>query len=185
MATQLWIGFGFLALLVIFFIFVCVVGLLLERKITRDLAPVLRFLMALCAGFSAWFIAGGITVEMHLKSQNGTLAVSAVSGFGLFFLVWMGSKLTPGLGPGVSFTIVDGWTFQETVDTVLKAANGLADYDGFDSNELSARMNGREISANSMSEGIGLVRLATSKTNAIRAYDVVRKDSVFHLKIKK
>jgi hypothetical protein len=185
MATQLWIGFGFLTLLVIFFIVICLVAILGKRTIPPELGPILRVLMGLCAGFSGWFIAGGITVDYHWTSQTGTLGVSAVSGFGLAVVVFVLSKYTPGLKGGVSFTIVDGWTFQETVETVLKAAKGLADYDGFKSSELSAPMKGQEISASSMSEGIGLLRLATSKTNAIRSYDVVRKDSVFHLKIKK
>ena len=178
MSATLWIGFGFLVALVIFL--VC--SFFFTPKLTDDQRAILKFLLALCAGFSGGFLTGGALFEMH-KTGPTTIGISGTAGFALFFVVWFFYPKVFKLADGFQCSIPVGWTFQDAVDSITQAEAGVANYVGFTPQELGAHMKAKDVSSKSVSEAIGQLRLMTAKTNAVRPYEVTKKGSVYNLTI--
>lgn len=179
MAATLWIGFGFLALLVIFLM----ASFFLTPRLTADQRGTLKFLSSLCAGFGGGFLTGGALFEMHKAAGATTFTVSGTAGFALFLVVWFFYPKVFKLDDAFEFSIPSGWTFRDTVEAITQNQKGVAEYKGFTPEELSAPMQGRKISSKSPSDGISQLRLATVQANAVRPYDVARQDSVYRLTV--
>jgi hypothetical protein len=180
MTTPLWIGFGFLVLLVIFLI--C--SFFFTPKLTDDQRGTLKFLSALCAGFSGGFLTGGALFEMHKTAGATTFEISGTAGCALFFVVWFFYPRVFRLDDGFLFSIPPGWTFRDTVDGMAQTKGGVSDYKGFTDSELGAPIKSRSISSRSLSEAIVQLRLITDVANAVRPYDVTQEGSVYRLTVR-
>ena len=180
MTAPLWIGFAFLALLVIFLM----VSFFLTPRLTPDQRGTLKFLSSLCAGFGGGFLTGSALFEMHKATGSTTFTVSGTAGFALFLVIWFFYPRVFKLDDGFEFSIPSGWTFREVVDAMTSGSKGVNEYQGFTAEELSAPIQGRRISSKSLSEGITRVRLITVQMDAVRPFDVTREDSVYRLKVR-
>jgi hypothetical protein len=180
MTPQLWIGFGFLLLLVLFLIW-SIVGL---PTLTDDQRTRLKFLSALCAGFSGGFLTGSALFEMHKTVGTTTFAISGAAGCALFFTVWFFYPRVFRLKDGSNISIPAGWTLRDGAQRLAQTAAGASDYEGFTTGELNAPLKSQKLAFKSVSEGIVLLRLITVTPDAVRPYDVVQQGSVYRLVIR-
>ncbi len=177
MSTPLWIGFGFLMLLVIFLI--C--SFFFAPKLTDDQRGTLKFLSALCAGFSGGFLTGGALFEAHKTAGTTTFGISGTAGCALFLVVWFFYPRVFRLNDGFEFSIPAAWKFRDTVDGMTKSTGSVSEMLGFTTQELNAPIRSRTISAKSLSEAILQLRLITIEPDAICPYDVTQQASVYRL----
>ena len=85
LSHQLWIGFGFVVLLVAFLIF----AFFVKENLTPDQRNILRFLTSLCAAFAGALITGDALFRLEGAVGKGTnVVISGVAGIALFFVVW-------------------------------------------------------------------------------------------------
>jgi len=139
MTPQLWIGFAFLALLVLFLIIAYFKG----EANSQSQYTTLRFLTALCAGFAGGFLTGDALFKMDQTMASGlTIGISGTAGCALFFAIWFSYPKLNLLHPPdtFGFSIPSGWTFKDTVDRLVFAANGIAQLDGFTNDQLQLIM---------------------------------------------
>lgn len=87
------------------------------------------------------------------------------------------------LANALQFSIPKDWTFQDVIDTMVSIKAALCDYQGFTPDELNAKIQARQIAAESLTEAILQLRLMTVTPGAVRRYEVVRKGSMFLLQI--
>lgn len=180
MTAPLWIGFGFLALLIIF-----VIGsFFLTPKLTADQRGTLKFLSSMCAGFAGGFLTGGALFEMRKATGGTTLTVSGTAGFALFLVVWFFYPKVFKLDDGFEFSIPSGWTFREAVEAMTSTENGVNEFQGFTVDELKAPLQGRKISSKSLGAGIQQLRLITLRAEAVRPYEVTKQDTVYRLTVR-
>ncbi|HZR31144.1 MAG TPA: hypothetical protein VFA76_04750 [Terriglobales bacterium] len=180
MTTPLWIGFSFLALLVIFLI--C--SFFFAPRLTDDQRGTLKLLSSLCAGFSGGFLTGGALFEMHKTAGTTTFGISGTAGCALFLVVWFFYPRVFKLDDGFEFSIPNGWTFRDTVDRMAQTRHGVSEWRGFTAQEMSALIQRRQISSESLSDAIGQLRLMTVTPDAVRPYDVTREGAVYRLTVR-
>jgi hypothetical protein len=178
--ATLWIGFGFLALLVIFLM--C--SFFLRPRLTDDQRTILKFLTALCAGFSGGFFTGTALFEMHKTVGSTTFGISGAAGCALFFVVWFFYPKVFQLQDGFEFGIPNGWSFRDTADRMTETRNRVVEYNGFRPEELGAAMQNRRITSASLTEGIKQLRLVTVVAGSVRPYDVVEQGTIYSLTIR-
>ncbi|HYR78166.1 MAG TPA: hypothetical protein VEM96_20305 [Pyrinomonadaceae bacterium] len=178
---QLWIGLGFVIVLVTF----SIVAFFKAKTLTPDQRAILKFLCALCAGFAGALISGDALVRIEGSVNAGTkYSVMGSIGFGLFFVVWFFFPKVVGFPPGFNFTLPLGWTFRQTVDTFANNDGAVPNYEGFDERELDAPLKAWHLKTTDTSDAIRKLRSITENPNAIRKYDVTFDDSTYNLKIR-
>jgi hypothetical protein len=175
-SSTLWIGFGFLAALVVFL----GVTIYLPPKDNTGRAT-LKFLTALSAGFSGGFFTGDALFKYQQQIGGGVFGVSGTAGCALFFTVWFVYPKVFRLDDAINLDVPANWTFRNTVETV---AGAPCEYDGFNSEELQAPTRASKVSAQTPSEAIRQVRLITAVVNAVRPYEVQKGQSAYRLIIK-
>jgi hypothetical protein len=179
MTTQLWIGFGFLTALVIFLI----VSFFLAPRLTNDQRGTLKFLTALCAGVAGGFLSGASVFQGEWTTPTSKIALSGTAGFALFFVVWFFYPKVFKLDDAVALQIPPNCSFRQAVDLTAQSASAAADYRGFQPAELGAPMVAEHVSAKTLEELIGVLRLKTSSPGAIRDYKVARNGAVYRLTV--
>lgn len=179
MTPQLWIGFGFAALLVVFLIY----SVIWPPKADDTTRATIKFLTALCAGFAGGFITGDALFRMSGTVGGTEILVSGAAGCALFFAVWFFYPQVFRLRDGFTFSIPAGWTFRQAADTMAQTVNHLVDYDGFADTHLAAAMAAKTISSESVREAIANLRLAATTPEMLPKYEVEERGSVFHLKV--
>jgi hypothetical protein len=180
MTTPLWIAFGLLLLLVIFLI----ISFFLTPKLTADQRGTLKFLSALCAGFSGGFFTGDALFRLQKTAGNTTFALSGTAGCALFLAVLFFYPKVFKLDDSLNFSILPTWTFRSTVDAMVQIEGGAGEFRGFTAQELDAPMQGRTISSKSLSQAISQLRLLTVAADVVRPYDVTKQDSVYRLTVR-
>lgn len=181
MTAQLWIGLGFLTLLVIFLI----VSFFFTPKLSDDQRGTLKFLSALCAGFSGGFLTGDALFELHKTAGATNYTVSGTAGCALFLVAWFFYPKAFRFDDAIAFSIAQGSTFEKTVRDLAQSRKSAVDFVAFQTSELSAAMqNGAGGSAKTLAEAIAQLRYFTITSNAVRPYDVIQEGSVYHLKIR-
>lgn len=176
---QLWIGLGFAALLVVFFI----VAFFTKDQLSVGQIQILRFLSSLCAGFAGALIAGDALVKGDVPiGAAGTLAISGTAGFALFFLVWLTFDRTIVPPDSFSIRIPDGIQFKDVVNVIASQDGAVAELIGFLPEEASAILDGHQLTCKSPEEALELLRNLARTT--IRSYDVSRHSALITLKVK-
>jgi hypothetical protein len=174
--TTLWIGFGFLAALVVFLM----VSIYFPPTDNAGRAT-LKFLTALSAGFSGGFLTGDALFKYEQQIGGANIAVSGAAGCALFFTVWFVYPSVFRLDDAFSIDVPAGWSFRDTIETI---AHTPCDYIDFHSEELEAQTRAAKISAKTAEGAILQVRLITARLNSVRPYDVQKDENVYRLKIK-
>jgi hypothetical protein len=180
MTAQLWIGFGFLALLIVFLI----VSFFLKPHLTDDQRGNLKLLSALCAGFAGGFLTGGALFEMHKTTGGTTFGISGTAGFALFLTVWFFYPRVFSLPDGFAFAIAAGWTFRDTADRMAQSRASAIDWAGFSANELNAAMQNRGLATKSLAEALIQLGHLTVAANAVRPYDVAQDGALYRLRVR-
>ena len=181
--TQGWIGLGFVALLVIFFMVA-----FFMKNLTPSQEQILRFLAALCAGFAGALLAGEALFSMNTQLQQGSsLAVRGTAGFALFFAVWYGFRqVAHGLPSGpeaLSFSVPPGWTFRGAVDALATNDNAVAKFVDFPETALNTVLRAREIHTGNVTEAILALR-ELAEPGALPLYDVIFNVPTYQLRAK-
>lgn len=180
MNTLQWVGLGFAAALVIFFI----VAFFVAKRMTDDQRNLVRFLSALCAGF-----AGGLFIGDALFKMTGTLgsgakyAISGAGGFALFFVIWFFFPKATGFPDNGAISIPEGWTFRQAVDELSQIDSAVPAYEGFKAEELEAPLRAWKLKIKNVEGAIGQLRSITANASAIRKYIVKHEDSTYRLTI--
>jgi predicted PurR-regulated permease PerM len=180
MTPQLWIGFGFLALLVVFLI----ISFFLTPKLTNDQRATLKFLTALCAGFAGGFLTGSALFEMHMTKGATTFSISGAAGCALFFTVWFFYPKIFTLGPGFAFSIPANWSFKDSAEQIAQSQSAVVDWQGFKKEELDSPMQTRALSGRTAKDALLQLRLVTVNPSVVRPYDVEEDSSIFRLRIR-
>lgn len=145
MTPQLWIGLVFLAAVVIFLF----VAYFAKERDTQNKNNILRFLMALSAGFAGGFLSGDALFKLESQMSDGLkLTISGTAGCALFFTIWLTrsrQQQMPLLQDTFNFSILNGWTFEQTVRTIVRAARGVVDIKGFTPEQLSLILENTEL----------------------------------------
>jgi hypothetical protein len=181
MTIQLWIGFGFLALLVVFLMY----SVIIPPRSADSTRATIRFLTALCAGFAGGFLTGEALIHMEGAVGSTKYAISGAAGTALFFTVWFFYDQVIPLRPGFEFSIpAKNWTFRNAADTMARSVDSAVDFQGFSDKELTAQLQERKISSKTVSEAMSQLRLFTDPPGQIREYDVAEVGSIYQLKVK-
>jgi hypothetical protein len=180
MTPQLWIGFGLLALLVVFLI----VSFFLTPKLTDDQRATLKFLTSLCAGFSGGFLTGTALFSMQLTRGATTFSISGVAGCALFFTVWFFYPKIFALKPGFAFSVPSKWNFRQSAEQMAQSLGCVVEWQGFKREELDSPVQPRLLSGRTIRDGLLQLRLITTTPNVVRPYDVDEDGSIFRLRVR-
>jgi hypothetical protein len=180
MTTQLWIGFGFLALLVAFLIY----SVIVPPKTNNTTRATIQFLTALCAGFAGGFFTGDALFSLKGKMGGSEYAISGAAGCALFFTVWFFYPRVFPLANAFEFSIPKGWNFRSTTDKMAETISFVIDFQGFTDAELNAAVQERKVSTETVRAAIERVRLFTVTPGAVREYDVRENGSIYLLKVR-
>lgn len=179
MTTILWIGFGFLLFLLLFLTIT-----FFKKDLSQSQHNTLRFLTALCAAFAGGFIAGDALFKLNTEISNGTtIAISGTAGCALFFTVWFTySKFSPAIPEDCfNFSIPTGWTFQDTVDRIVTASQGVYEFKGFTTSELNLVLDSRELKTSSEIEAIKRLKYLCK---GLPDYDITVNNGIYIIKVK-
>jgi hypothetical protein len=177
MTPTLWIGFGFLAALVVFLI----ISFFIKDTSSPTQYNTLHFLTALCAGFAGGFLTGDALFKLDGTMANGIkVGLTGTAGFAAFFLIWLTypKRTLPVPKNAFNVTIPNGWTFEAAVDRIVKAAQGVHEFKGFSKEQLAYTLEGREIKTPSAVEAIKRLRYLCKQ---LPEYDVVYSDDIFKI----
>lgn len=176
---QLWIGFFFALLLVVFFI----VAFFKAKTLTADQRSILKFLAALCAGFAGALITGDALFRLQGNLGASTnVAVSGTAGAALFFTVWFFFPKVSGFPDAFHFSVPQGWTFRHTVLVLAQQEGAVPDYDGLTQDELDTVLTAGHLRTTDVTSAIRNLR--SFATKPIRAYDVIFEDAQYKLRLK-
>jgi hypothetical protein len=167
--SQFWVGCGFAIFLVIF----AVVAFFRRGKLEAHQWALLRFLLALCAGFAGGLISGEALFKLVQNwGVNNQMAVSGTAGFALFFTVWFTFPQLAGRPvDDYAFSLPDGWTFQDAATEIARQDQAVTDLSVFNAAELIANLKAGELrTKNVINALVSLQRLAAPGT--IRRYTV-------------
>lgn len=183
MNSLLWIGFGFVAAIVLFFMFTIYV----PPKRSPLTRKTMHFLTALCGALAGGFLTGGALLDVVWTKGAGKVSLSATAGFALAILVWWGyGKIPEDQGINVDDTatidIPPGWIFKSVVDSLITKLKAGVEYVGFTDEELNAELKPQQLQADGIIELLKSLRAVTVR-QAIRPYKVKKSKNVYQLKI--
>jgi hypothetical protein len=176
---QLWIGFGFVLFLIVFFM----IAFFKAKTLTSDQRTILRLLGALCTGFAGALFTGDALFNMEGSFGAGPkFAIRGAAGAALFFVVWFFFPKAAGFPDAFNFSVPARWTFKQTVDELAKQDGAVPDYDGLTKAELSEPLRAWHLEAKDVGAAMRLLRSITATPNAIRSYEVKLENSVYYLR---
>jgi hypothetical protein len=180
---QIWIGFGFVVGIVVFFM----VAYFVPPNSPNAFA-ILRFLCALCAGLAGALITGGALFELKAELSAGVnMMVQGTAGFAAFFAIWFTFPAPPGYIPltntDFNVSIPQGCTFQQAATVIANADNASVSFDSkFTSQELAAPLDGIQLHTKSPAAALDAIRLQAT-TVSIQMYRVVKNGASYSLVI--
>lgn len=156
MTPQIWIGFAFFATLLVFLIF----AFFKTGGISTQQSQILRLLSALCAGFGGAFLTGEAVVKIDAEYPGLKMAVSGTAGVGLFLLVWFTWKslLKDQIADSFSFSIPQGWTFEQVARTIAISGSGTIEFINFPADKLAIILPSQEIHTDDAKQALKRLR---------------------------
>lgn len=154
-------GLVFAALLILFFMIAFFRG----RNLSSGQLQILRFLGALCTGFSAGLFTGTATFQAQGVFAGLTILASGTAGCAGFMLVWFTWRPLPS-----NVSVVAGLTFKETARMVADTEPATVELIGFSTAHEAAAVRGK-LHASSTAEALGRLRLLVDGV-AIPEYQV-------------
>lgn len=185
MTPWLWIGFGFLAVLLIFLI----VSFFAAPNLTNDQRRTIKFLIALCAGFSGGFLTGGSLFQAKWTSATATIGISGTAGVAIFFAVFFTyNKFISGGGKpdgdnGLRIDIPTGWTFQQVANTVSSKDGAGTLFEGFTDAQKQTVLRNQPVTGETyinVLETLG----SLAQSGVIPPYTVTKQGGSYILKVK-
>lgn len=178
---QLWIGFGFATILVTFLI----IAFFIKERLSDDQRNILRFLCALCAGFSGALITGEALFNLNTSLGGSTkIAVSGSAGAALFFTIWFTFKTLAPPPDAYHFSIPSGWKFEMAVKAMVNQDDAIAELIDFNDSEKNAVLKPQTIRTSTIIKALESLR-SSADGAAIRPYDIYRDEHVIRIKVKK
>jgi hypothetical protein len=185
MTPLLWIAFGFVAALVV----VLVMALWFPLKDRKNGPGILRFLMALCAGFASAFFTGNALVNGQITQPGFTFGFSGAAGFAAFIIVWYGYRIVESLFPNLkdgdepaAMDITNNFTFQSAAQKIAESRGCGITFDGFSREELDAPLRPQPIESKTWNDLLLTLRGVTQR-QGVRPYAVEKVGSTFILKV--
>ncbi len=178
MTPQLWVGLGFLLVLVAFLM----ITFLRKDTASANQWKNMRILSALCAGFAGGFLTGDAIFRLDQEMPGGVkFAISGTAGIALFFTVWFtyGRVTPPPLKDHVVLSILDGWTFEQAARQIVKAADGIIHFEGFRPDQLAAPLPATNLDAPTTEVALANLRYQSS---VLPEYRVEQVHGVFHIR---
>ena len=179
MNTILWIGLGFLIVLVGFLIY----SVYKPPPRGSQGRKTMRFLTALCAGFSAGFLTGAALFNATFTHGLWKLSLSGSAGIALFFLIWLTYEKFSGEGldidDNLTIDMTPKWTFRAIADRVTGKMKAGVDYGTLTDAELNARMKKQTLTSDSVEHLLEALR-NTTESEKIRPYKVTKEISTLH-----
>lgn len=183
MSTTLWIGLGFLTVLVIFLM----ITYFAKDNSTRAQLNTLRFLTSLCAGFSGGFLMGEALFKLGADLGGGaTISISGTAGFALFFTIWFtysrylmppnGETPPPPVEESFSLSIPENWTFKVTVDRIVNSVGGNYEFKGFTEEQLNLVVRSEALETPSAKDAIIRLKYLCSD---LPEYKVTEESNIF------
>ena len=180
---QFWVGVGLVLIVVLFFMY----AFFKAPNMTQQQFAIIKILAALCAAGAGALITGEALFKAEVSmGETQKYLFTGTAGFALFGLVWLifPKYSAPSAPDSFSVSLPEGWTFRHAVEKFAELdKNAFADFEGFSDDELNAELKSRQIATKTAKDAIRLLRSATVVANAVRKYDVIYKDSTYHLRI--
>jgi hypothetical protein len=177
MTPQLWIGFGFLALIVVFLMITFFKG----GTLTPGQYNTLRFLTALCAGFAGGFLTGDALFRWEQDMASGAkFGISGAAGCALFFTIWFTYPPLPPPDNRLILSIPAGWTFQQAVLGIAKAARRVAQLEGFQPQHLALPLPATDIDAPDALQAMLQLRFQSTQ---LPDFQVEYRNGVYHIHV--
>ena len=148
MNTQQWVGMGFAIALVIF----AIVAFNRKGKLEAHQWQILRFLLALCAGFAGGLITGEALFKIVQKwGVQNEFAASGTAGFALFLTVWFTFRFVAGRpGDDFAFSLPEGWTFEAAASALARHDGSIVELSAFTPDEQNVQLNSAELRTGSV-----------------------------------
>ena|SRR5690349_23432706 len=144
MTPALWIGFGFLTLLIFFLIYLVIS----KNDIQPSKLPIVRYLTALSGAFAGGFITGDALFKMDTQLGNGTkVFISGTAGFAMFLIVLYFIRFAFTPKSGFNITPPVGSNFKQVVHLIAQADKCLFELVGFSEFEQKTELDSQHISA--------------------------------------
>lgn len=146
---------------------------------------VFRIILSLAAAGVAATIPGFIDLNLSAGTQ---LAIRAGGALAVFVMVYFfnPAQLAVQSGPApdaFSFSVPEGWTFQQTVEALVKTDNSVANFIGFNPDELGAPLRAGRVERETVAEALRALR-SLAMSNAVRDYDVEFESPAYSLRIR-
>jgi hypothetical protein len=180
-----WIGFGFLAVCLLFLM----VAFFVFPQLSRDRRGTVQFISSLCAGFAGTFLTGSAIFQAEWTSTGGKVVVSGTAGCALFMIVFYGYRqLVPApkidVDNKISLDIPEHWTFQQVVRALAQSGKAGVEFENFKDAELKAEITNQSLEADSVDKAMLAVRGITITSGAVRKYGVSKDGGTYILKVK-
>ncbi|MBT1699351.1 hypothetical protein KK083_20815 [Fulvivirgaceae bacterium PWU4] len=175
MTPALWIGFAFLALLLL----VLIAFLFIPDKLSSTQKDILHFFMSICAGFAGGFITGDVLFQLDAKLSDGfKFGISGTAGVALFLVVFFKKKVSAVRHDidGFNFSIPQGWTFEQAVAKICEVDRSLYHIDGFTDAELSSKLKTRELHTRNALEALKRLKYFADR---LPSYKVTLTDDIY------
>ena len=181
MTSQIWIGVGFAAAVVVF-LMIAYFGPAMDA----GRHAIIRFLCALCAGCAGGFITGSALFEYAQSlPSGGKIAFTGAAGcalFGLVLLTFPKHEIPVG-DDELSVTFPAGTTFLDAAKIVAQKNASVAILEGFEDTEKKASITGTLNGKGKDRFAQILRRLGDLAATPIRPYKVTFEDNAYSLKI--
>ena len=178
MTTQLWIGFGFAAVMVVFLM----ITFFVKDKSSPTQYKTLRFLTALCGGFAGGLMLGEASFAFNKELSDGAkLAISGTAGIAIFFTVWFtyGKREQNPLEDRIQISIPQGWTFELAARSIVRSAQAIVHFEGFEPEQLQLVLPATDIDAPNAKRALAQLRYTSGNLPDYRI-DIV--EGVYHIR---
>jgi hypothetical protein len=173
-----WIAVGFATVLVVFFMF----AFFRQQEPSSGQHAILRFLGALCAGVSAAFLVGSLTITGKAPIAAADVAISGAGGFALFLIVWWGWRRAGASGNGVAYYVPDReHTFASVAEALAQQEGASVQFRSFSEEQKNTRLKKGLIMADTMTRALEV--LGTRASDGFPSYKVERGESLYTLSI--
>lgn len=156
-----WVGVGFTAATLLFMMLIVWFD---NKNLDLQRYKIVQFIASMSAGFGGGFFSGGVQVQSNTTFGGTEIAITAASGFVLFWVTRGIFNTTALRGEDYHLSIPAGKTLKAIVEAMMRQNNGTADFSSsFSSDELDAELNPAELHDRSLKHVIEKLPRLTKK----------------------
>ncbi len=187
--VQLSIGFLFVTVFIVFFIYTFIK----KPELSKHQESILHILSSLCSGFCGALFTGTALLSIEIPiSAGGHIAIQGTAGITLFLIVYLNFKkiflrytLPTSVNGNINVNIPpipSGNKFSTIADIFTQVDNSLVEFIGFRDEERDAEISSRQLQCKSIEEALLALRLLSKKIK-IRKYTVIKAHAIYKLEI--